>query len=138
MGSIATYIADKAAKKKQTPAEWMQSNLQNLERCRAVSHIARYTNPDVAISLHENSNPVGQGFLPTADVIDEEDLVVNGGAAYMAIASFLVGKFSQKETKEEQKKAKKKSDLDSAGRAGAWSGGDFWAVSGAETGNFRK
>ena len=42
------------------------------------------------------------------------------------------------ETKEEQKKAKKKSDLDSAGRAGALSGGDFWAVSGAETGNFRK
>ena len=39
---------------------------------------------------------------------------------------------------QEQKKAKKKSDLDSAGRAGAWSGGDFWAVSGAETGNFRK
>lgn len=103
MGSIATYIADKAAKKKQTPAEWMQSNLQNLERCRAVSHIARYTNPDVAISLHDNSNPVGQGYLTTADVIAEDDLVVNGGAAYMAIASFLVGKFSQKETKEEQK-----------------------------------
>ena len=41
MGSIATYIADKAAKKKQSPAEWIQSNLPNLERCRAVSHIAR-------------------------------------------------------------------------------------------------
>ena len=33
MGSIATYIADKAAKKEQTPAEWIQKNLQNLERC---------------------------------------------------------------------------------------------------------
>lgn len=41
-------------------------------------------------------------------------------------------------TKRRTEKAKKKSDLDSAGRAGAWSGGDFWAVSGAETGNFRK
>lgn len=103
MGSIATYIADKAAKKKQTPAEWMQNNLQNLERCRAVSHIARYTNPDVAISLHDSSKPVGQGYLTTADILAEDDLVVNGGAAYMAIASFLVGKFSQKETAEEQK-----------------------------------
>lgn len=103
MGSIANYIADKAAKKKQTPAEWMQSNLQNLERCRAVSHIARYTNPDVAISLHDSSKPVGQGYLTTADVTAEDDLVVNGGAAYMAIASFLVGKFSQQETAEEQK-----------------------------------
>lgn len=103
MGSIATYIADKAAKKKQTPAEWMQNNLQNLERCRAVSHIARYTNPDVAVSLHDSSKPVGQGYLTTADILAEDDLVVNGGAAYMAIASFLVGKFSQKGTVAEQK-----------------------------------
>lgn len=104
MGSIATYIADKAAKKEQTPAEWIQSNLQNLERCRAVSHIARYTNPDVAISIHDDSQPVGQGYLTTADITTEDDLVVQGGAAYMAFASFLVGKFSQKETAEEQKK----------------------------------
>lgn len=103
MGSIATYIADKAAKKKQTPTEWIQSNLQNLERCRAVSHIARYTNPDVAISMHDSSHPVGQGYLTTADITAEDDLVVQGGAAYMAFASFLVGKFSQKETVEEQR-----------------------------------
>ena len=88
MGSIATYIADKAAKKEQTPAEWIQSNLQNLERCRAVSHIARYTNPDVAISIYDNSQPVGQGYLTTADITAEDDLVVKGGAAYMAFASF--------------------------------------------------
>ncbi len=103
MGSIATYIADKAAKKEQTPAKWIQSNLQNLERCRAVSHIARYTNPDVAISIHDNSQPVGQGYLTTADITAEDDLVVKGGAAYMAFASFLVGKFSEKATAEEQK-----------------------------------
>lgn len=103
MGSIATYIADKAAKKEQTPAEWIQSNLQNLERCRAVSHIARYTNPDVAISIHDDSKPVGQGYLTTADITAEDDLVVKGGAAYMAFASFLVGKFSEKATAEEQK-----------------------------------
>lgn len=103
MGSIATYIADKAAKKEQTPAEWIQSNLQNLERCRAVSHIARYTNPDVAISIYDNSQPVGQGYLTTADITAEGDLVVKGGAAYMAFASFLVGKFSEKATAEEQK-----------------------------------
>ena len=103
MGSIATYIADKAAKKEQTPAEWIQSNLQNLERCRAVSHIARYTSPDVAISIHDNSQPVGQGYLTTADITAEDDLVVKGGAAYMAFASFLVGKFSEKATAEEQK-----------------------------------
>lgn len=103
MGSIATYIADKAAKKEQTPAEWIQSNLQNLERCRAVSHIARYTNPDIAISIHDNSQPVGQGYLTTADITAEDDLVVKGGAAYMAFASFLVGKFSEKATAEEQK-----------------------------------
>ena len=103
MGSIATYIADKAAKKEQTPAEWIQSNLQNLERCRAVSHIARYTNPDVAISIHDNSQPVGQGYLTTAGITAEDDLVVKGGAAYMAFASFLVGKFSEKATAEEQK-----------------------------------
>ncbi len=103
MGSIATYIADKAAKKEQTPAEWIQSNLQNLERCRTVSHIARYTNPDVAIIIHDNSQPVGQGYLTTADITAEDDLVVKGGAAYMAFASFLVGKFSEKATAEEQK-----------------------------------
>ena len=103
MGSIATYIADKAAKKEQTPAEWIQSNLHNLERCRTVSHIARYTNPDVAISIHDNSQPVGQGYLTTADITAEDDLVVKGGAAYMAFASFLVGKFSEKATAEEQK-----------------------------------
>ena len=103
MGSIATYIADKAAKKKQSPAEWIQSNLPNLERCRAVSHIARYTNPDVAISIHDDSQPIGQGYLTTADITAEDDLVVKGGAAYMAFASFLVGKFSQKATAEEQK-----------------------------------
>lgn len=103
MRSIATYIADKAAKKEQTPAEWIQSNLRNLERCRAVSHIARYTNPDVAISIHDDSQPIGQGYLTTADITAEDDLVVKGGAAYMAFASFLVGKFSQKATAEEQK-----------------------------------
>ena len=103
MGSIATYIADKAAKKEQTPAEWIQKNLQNLERCRTVSHIARYTNPDVAISVHDTSQPVGQGYLTTTDMTAEDDLIVNGGAAYMAFASFLVGKFSQKETAAEQK-----------------------------------
>lgn len=103
MESIATYITDKAAKKEQTPAEWIQKNLQNLERCRTVSHIARYTNPDVAISVHDTSQPVGQGYLTTTDMTAEDDLIVNGGAAYMAFASFLVGKFSQKETAEEQK-----------------------------------
>lgn len=103
MGSIATYITDKAAKKEQTPAEWIQKNLRNLERCRTVSHIARYTNPDVAISVHDTSQPVGQGYLTTTDMTAEDDLIVNGGAAYMAFASFLVGKFSQKETAEEQK-----------------------------------
>lgn len=103
MGSIATYIAGKAVKKEQTPAEWIQSNLQNLERCRAVSHIARYTNPDVAISMHDDNQPVGQGYLTTADITAEDDLVVKGGAAYMAFASFLVGKFSEKATAEEQK-----------------------------------
>ena len=53
--------------------------------------------------------------------------------------------FRRKKQKGETVKNKKKNRrkqrrkvIDSAGRAGAWSGGDFWAVSGAETGNFRK
>lgn len=103
MGSIAAYITNKAVKKGQTPAEWLQSNLRNLERCRAVSHVGRYTHPDVDISLYDDSQPAGKAYLTTADTDTEADLIVKGGAAYIAIASFLVGTFSKKETAEEQK-----------------------------------
>ena len=53
--------------------------------------------------MHDDNQPVGQGYLTTADITAEDDLVVKGGAAYMAFASFLVGKFSEKATAEEQK-----------------------------------
>lgn len=103
MGSIATYIADKAAKKKQTPAEWLDGNLKNFDRYWVSSHIGRYTHPDVAVYLHDDSAPVGEGYLTTADAAVKQDIFVDGGSAFMTIASFLVSRFSQKETIAEQK-----------------------------------
>ncbi|WP_286820495.1 type I-F CRISPR-associated protein Csy1 [Mitsuokella sp. UBA4253] len=103
MGSIATYIADKAAKKQQTPAEWLESNLKNLDRYWVSSHIGKYTHPDLAVHLHDNSNPTGEGYLTTADAAVQQDIFVDGGSAFMTIASFLVSRFSQKETIAEQK-----------------------------------
>ena len=103
MGSIATYIADKAEKKKQTPAKWIESNLKNFGRYWVSSHIGRYTHPDVAIHLHDDSVPTGKGYLTTADAKVQQDIFVDGGSAFMTIASFLVSKFSQKETIAEQK-----------------------------------
>ena len=70
MGSIATYIADKAAKKEQSPAEWLESNLKNLNRYWVSSHIGRYTHPDAAVHLHDNSGPTGKGYLTTADAAE--------------------------------------------------------------------
>lgn len=103
MGSIATYIADKAAKKEQSPAEWLESNLKNLNRYWVSSHIGRYTHPDAAVHLHDNSGPTGKGYLTTADAAVKQDIFVDGGSAFMTIASFLVSRFSQKETIAEQK-----------------------------------
>lgn len=103
MGSIATYIADKAEKKKQTPAKWIESNLKNFGRYWVSSHIGRYTHPDVALHLHDDSVPTGKGYLTTADAKVQQDIFVDGGSAFMTIASFLVSKFSQKETIAEQK-----------------------------------
>ena len=103
MGSIATYIADKAAKKKQTPAEWLDGNLKNFDRYWVSSHIGRYTHPDVAVHLHDDSAPVGEGYLTTADTAVKQDIFVDGGSAFMTIASFLVSRFSQKGTIAEQK-----------------------------------
>lgn len=103
MGSIATYIADKAAKKKQTPAEWIEGNLKNLDRYWISSHIGRYTHPDVAVHLHDDSSPTGEGYLTTADAAVKQDIYVDGGSAFMSIASFLVSRFSQKETIAEQR-----------------------------------
>lgn len=103
MGSIATYIADKAAKKKQTPAEWLESNLKNLDRYWVSSHIGKYTHPDVAVHLHDDSGPTGKGYLTTTDTAVQQDIYVEGGSAFMTIASFLVSRFSQKETIAEQK-----------------------------------
>ena len=103
MGSIATYIADKAAKMKQTPAEWLESNLKNLDRYWVSSHIGKYTHPDVAVHLHDDSGPTGKGYLTTTDTAVQQDIYVEGGSAFMTIASFLVSRFSQKETIAEQK-----------------------------------
>lgn len=103
MGSIATYIADKAAKKKQTPVEWLESNLKNIDRYWVSSHIGRYTHPDVALHLHDDSVPTGKGYLTTADAKVQQDIFVDGGSAFMSIASFLVSRFSQKETIAEQR-----------------------------------
>lgn len=103
MGSIATYIADKAAKKKQTPAEWLESNLNNLDRYWVSSHIGRYTHPDAAVHLYDDSSPTGKGYLTTADAAVKQDIYVDGGSAFMSIASFLVSRFSQKETIAEQR-----------------------------------
>ena len=103
MGSIATYIADKAAKKKQTPAEWLEGNLKNLDRYWVSSHIGKYTHPDVAVHLHDDSGPTGKGYLTTTDTAVQQDIYVEGGSAFMTIASFLVSRFSQKETIAEQK-----------------------------------
>ena len=87
MGSIATYIADKAAKKKQTPAEWLDGNLKNFDRYWVSSHIGRYTHPDVAVHLHDDSAPVGEGYLTTADTAVKQDIFLDGGSAFMTIAS---------------------------------------------------
>ncbi len=103
MGSIATYIADKAAKKKQNPAEWLEDNLKNLDRYWVSSHIGRYTHPDAAVHLHDDSSPTGKGYLTTADAVVKQDIYVDGGSAFMSIASFLVSRFSQKETIAEQR-----------------------------------
>lgn len=103
MGSIATYIADKAAKKKQTPVEWLESNLKNLDRYWVSSHIGKYTHPDVAVHLHDDSGPTGKGYLTTTDTAVQQDIYVEGGSAFMTIASFLVSRFSQKESIAEQK-----------------------------------
>ena len=78
MGSIATYIADKAAKKKQTPAEWLEDNLKNLDRYWVSSHIGRYTHPDAAVHLHDDSSPTGKGYLTTADAVVKQDIYVDG------------------------------------------------------------
>lgn len=102
MGSIQEYIRDKAEKKKQSPVEWMSSAVANLPRYYLATHIAKFTHPDAKAELYDESASAGNGYLTTTDAELKEDFVVQGGAAYMPLASFLVKRFSELEDEKER------------------------------------
>lgn len=102
MGSIQEYIRDKAEKKKQSPAEWMSAAVANLPRYYLATHIAKFTHPDAKAELYDESVSVGNGYITTTDTELKEDFVVQGGAAYMPLASFLVKRFSVLEDEKER------------------------------------
>lgn len=102
MGSIQEYICEKAEKKKQTPAQWMNAAIANLPRYSLATHIGKFTHPDAKAELYDKTPPIGNGYITTTDAERKEDFVVQGGAAYMPLASFLVKKFSEKEDRKER------------------------------------
>lgn len=99
--SIAEYISKSAKSKGKTPAEWMKGAIENASSYLAATHAAKFTNPAIpyTISLYDTSEPIGDGYLSTADTEKIEDTVMSSGTN-ITLASFLNRKFQPEDDEE--------------------------------------
>ena len=98
MGVFAEMVTAKAEKNFPSPAAWLRENVENLKRYRVVTHVGKYTHPDVQTVVCDESQKQCDGYLTTAAVGAAKDVVVDGGAAYMGLASILVKKMENGRT----------------------------------------
>ena len=91
---ITEYIQKTAKKKGISPAEWMQAAIQNASSYLRATHVGKFTDPSIfyQCSFYDTSNPVGDGYLSTADTEKIEDTVMPS-AQYITLISFLNKRF---------------------------------------------
>lgn len=91
MGEFIDLIAEKVSKKNGSKREWLVKNAENLKRYDIVTHVGKYTNPDITeLHLWDDSRDDDAGYVTTASVEQRQDIVVDGGAAFTGLASILV------------------------------------------------
>lgn len=94
LDSIAEYIRKMAKKKGIPPAVWMRNAIQNASSYLRVTHVGKFTNPSIyyQCSVYDTSDPIGDGYLSTADTEKIEDIVMPTAGNFTLI-SFLNKKF---------------------------------------------
>lgn len=95
MGVIAKYIKEKAKEKKKSPVEWMQNILSHSSDYLIATHTAKFTHPSISYrtSFYDTSQPIGAGYLSTADTSRSKDFLASSGS-YIPLGVFLAKKFS--------------------------------------------
>lgn len=102
MSKFQDYIQNKLVEvnKKQivkglppfTPAEWISELTHDFKRYSFVTHIGKFSHPDVNLNCHFNKSPKLPGLLHTETVNCTPDIVVNGGAKYISGAAVLMAR----------------------------------------------
>lgn len=99
MSTVTEILCEMAEKKQMSPAEWLERNLPNTDRYKIISHCSKYEVPESSVALWDDS-PVGadSGYVTTASANVRQDMCVDGGAAYMSLASVLLRKLENGRT----------------------------------------
>lgn len=97
-GEFINLVASKKTDKQPNPTAWLAENSVNLPRYALVTHIGKYTHPDVQIAFWDDSDGPDTGYLTTASAGKRQDIVVTGGAAYMSMAALLTRTLSDGKT----------------------------------------
>lgn len=94
MSILCDYIEAQAAAKDKEPRDWFKGIVDNAFRCHAATHVGKFTDPgvDSSISIYHKGSQVlpVHGYLCTDSVLcGIDDMVVEGGAAFLPIPKFL-------------------------------------------------
>lgn len=97
MSELKTYVEAQAAKKNRTPGEWLEKTIPLCEKCLLITHVGKFTNPDTKVNVYDKSRLDSCGYVMTATVNVNPDIVYSS-AAYMAAATFLLHKLEDGRT----------------------------------------
>lgn len=99
-GAFLDLLVEKAGGEVAGAKDWLRNNIVNLSRYAIVTHVGKYTHPgiDPNVSFWDNSAQPDAGYLTTSSVGQRQDMVVDGGAAFSALASVLMRPLSDGKT----------------------------------------
>lgn len=85
--SLHEYIIESAAKKGQTPADWFDAMVMQMNECHLASHIGKFTNPDIKTTVCSHSKKMA-GYVTTGGSTCSLDILTP--AQYLGSASLLL------------------------------------------------
>lgn len=86
---FSDYVQAQAAKKSDSPGNWLAGISNNAGKCVFCTHIGRFTNPEVTVNWQANiKDRSDEAYVSTASVSCSNDVFV--AANYMATASLLL------------------------------------------------
>ncbi len=90
MGLLKEYVEQQAESKQKTISEWLEQQAANAEHCAMVTHVGRFTNPDVRTKARVSmGEEVGSPYVMTQSILGTSDISASS-AVYIPVAKLLL------------------------------------------------